>query len=186
MHPQQQQIPSPRSGVSQGPSPLTTMVRPMMPCGPEREMTESWMSTSATPPLAVTLPRSPTCLHKNTGNSQEWPGLKTLPREGWDFMLQHNKGSQTQWNNLFCRPGGTLPLFSELLLSMTAQLFHRQLQAFGLRRIRKSSLSGQQVKGNAGTAQFQPVPGMIIPLWHCPITWHPALPHIFYQCLHLC
>lgn len=39
-------------------------------------------------------------------------------------MLQHNKGSQIQQNNLSCRLGGILPLFSELLLSMTALLFH--------------------------------------------------------------
>lgn len=62
-------IQSPRPNSK--PRPLTTMVRPMMQCGPEREMSESWISTSATPPLAVTLPRSPTCLHRNTANSHK-------------------------------------------------------------------------------------------------------------------
>lgn len=76
----------------------------------------------------------------------KWPALEALPWQGWQFVSQYNKGSQIQWSNLSCTLGGTLPLFSELLLSRTAQLFHRKLQALGLRRIRRSGLSGSRSK----------------------------------------
>lgn len=57
---------------TRGPRRLTTIVRPMMECSPEREIWESVRDTSATPSsFAVTLPRSPTCLaltkHRNRG-----------------------------------------------------------------------------------------------------------------------
>lgn len=49
-----------------------------MQCGPVREMTESSISTSATPPLAVTLPRSPTCLHREAQKLKSLVELKGL------------------------------------------------------------------------------------------------------------
>lgn len=57
---------------------LTTSVRPMMECSPESAITESSMSTLATPSgPAVTLPRSPTCLawskhQSGSGTECEW------------------------------------------------------------------------------------------------------------------
>lgn len=62
-----------------------------------------------------------------TQQSHQVPCTQSSSEARLEFMLPHNKGSQIQWNNLSCTLGGTLPLFSELLLSRTAQLFHRLL-----------------------------------------------------------